>query len=172
MTLLSRFASTAFVMSALTLVMGPARLSATSIPPVTYVFTGVCSDCAGDGVGVLTLQNYTLGTAFSTSNFVSFYYFSNLISYSIPSSSDVTVFTGSLPTTLPASSVVDIQDTSDPTNVLITIADGAWCSGTNCAGDRGATSSFALAPEPATLILFPSAVLGIGLLRRRRARRA
>ena len=43
----------------------------------TYRFVGQCSDCTGTGVGMLTVQNYTLGTELTSCNFVSFTYTSN-----------------------------------------------------------------------------------------------
>jgi hypothetical protein len=55
-------------------------------PPLTYIdFVGTCSDCAGSGVGVLTLQNFQLGSALSASNFLDFKYTSNLVSFDITS---------------------------------------------------------------------------------------
>ncbi len=43
----------------------------------TFIFTGTCSGCAGTSVGVLTLTNYTPGTALTTANFVSFVFSSS-----------------------------------------------------------------------------------------------
>jgi len=52
----------------------------------TYEFTGACSDCTGVGIGYLTLQNYTPGTALSYTDFVSFTYQSSLSVFSISAS--------------------------------------------------------------------------------------
>jgi len=51
-----------------------------------YDFSGSCSDCQNTGSGVLTLQDYTPGTALSASNFVSFTYSSNLLTFNITQS--------------------------------------------------------------------------------------
>lgn len=51
-----------------------------------YDFSGSCSDCQDTGNGVLTLQDYTPGTALSASNFVSFIYASNLLTFTITQS--------------------------------------------------------------------------------------
>jgi hypothetical protein len=65
--------------------LSPLGAAAQTASDTTYVFTGTCTDCTGVGVGYLTLQNYTPGTALSYSNFVSFTYQSNLSSISIGS---------------------------------------------------------------------------------------
>ncbi len=51
-----------------------------------YDFSGSCADCQNTGNGVLTLQDYTPGTALSASNFVSFTYSSNLLTFNITQS--------------------------------------------------------------------------------------
>jgi hypothetical protein len=65
--------------------LNPMDAAAQTATDTTYMFTGSCSDCTGTGVGYLTLQNYTPGTALSYSDFVSFTYTSNLSSFSITS---------------------------------------------------------------------------------------
>jgi hypothetical protein len=72
----------------------------------TYTFTGDCTDCTGQGMGTLVLQNYTLGDELETSNFVSFTYSSNLLSFT---SDDGSLF-GVLPVNLPAPANVDIEE--------------------------------------------------------------
>ena len=61
-----------------------AVVSVFSVPPAahaitaateTFTFTGTCTiDCTGDAYGVLSLQNYTVGTSLTDANFVSFQY--------------------------------------------------------------------------------------------------
>jgi hypothetical protein len=61
-----------------------AATPAAAAGPLTYIdFVGTCSDCAGSGVGVLTLQDFVLGSALTASNFVDFTYHSNLVSFDI-----------------------------------------------------------------------------------------
>ena len=68
-------------------------------PQATYQFVGQCTDCSGTGVGVLTVQNYTLGTALSSCNFVSFTYTSNLTSFTVTTSGSY-YLSGMLPVSL------------------------------------------------------------------------
>jgi hypothetical protein len=74
----------------------------------TYEFTGACSDCTGVGIGYLTLQNYTPGTALSYTDFVSFTYQSSLSVFSISASgmsydvstAEIPIFDSSTPSVL------------------------------------------------------------------------
>jgi PEP-CTERM motif len=51
---------------------------------LTYIdFVGTCGDCAGYGLGVLTLVNYAGGTA-TMANFVDFKYASSILNFDIP----------------------------------------------------------------------------------------
>jgi hypothetical protein len=145
------------------------------IPIITteYTFTGVCGprDCTGDGIGVLTLENYSLGLSILPSNFVSFSYASNLINFSIDSA-DLQSITGSLPMVLPAEANIRIEETG-LSEVLLSETSGTWCAGKLCLADRGIASSWRVGgiPEPSTwaMMLLGFAGLGyVGISRRRK----
>jgi hypothetical protein len=140
-----------------------------------FAFTGTCRDCTGTGVGTLELQNYTQGTAISSSNFVDFSYTSNLLTFDINSSSAGLFVSGTIPTVLPSG------------NVLFTIEDNAtilqsstgnlgWCAGNSCSDDYGpsytwsATTAPSGTPEPATALLVAPFVAGLWFYRRRSPR--
>jgi hypothetical protein len=88
-----------FVLAALLAVFGPEQGRADTIVDGTsaFNFDGACSDCTGVGIGVLTVQNYTEGSGFSNSNFVSFTYNSNLIIDLSITVDTLNSFTGSIP---------------------------------------------------------------------------
>jgi hypothetical protein len=163
----------AVLLSAFVLVMGPLQIQASPIP-VTYTFLGACADCADTGIGLLTLQNYNTGDTLTLYNFGSFSYSSNLISFFIPSSADIAYIAGTLSSPMPSADFVYLQGT-DSSKLFASSIDGHWCAGTNCALDNGVSSAWETstqAPEPANLFSVAGAILGIGLLRLRRARRA
>jgi hypothetical protein len=132
-----------------------------------FTFTGACAvdDCTGDGIGVLTLENYSLGSPIHTSNFVSFSYKSNLTSLSL-SASDVSEVSGSLPAILPATATVEILVAE--VVPFFSSVDGRWC--TDCANDQGQTSIWSAgaaageAPEPATWAMMLLGFAGLGFV--------
>ena len=154
MTPFLRASRSVLIMSAFALVLGPLHLRADSIP-VAFQFTGICVDCpeTGIGTGILTLQNYTLGTSIDTlQNFVSFTYSSDVLLFSVPSTDQVTI-TGMLPDSLPGPAYVNIQDTT--TSMTFFSTTGFWCTGVNCNSDTGTVSTWDFVqpvPEPATVI--------------------
>jgi hypothetical protein len=172
MTPLPRFVSRLLVLSAFALALAPLQMSAITIP-VQYTFTGVCQDCSGTGVGVLTLQDYTPGATITTKsdNFVSFTYLSNLTSFSVTGAQLVYIF-GALPLA-PGPGELFLQDSSfDVFNSTVT---GSWCVGgigSPCGNDQGATSvwdsALAPVPEPATILPMAVVLIGLGLLLKRR----
>jgi hypothetical protein len=134
-----------------------------------FTFTGVCAvdDCTGDGIGVLTLENYSLGGPIHTSNFVSFSYKSNLTSLSLDAN-DVSEVSGSLPAILPAAATVEfLVGEGVP---FFSSADGSWC--TDCSVDQGQTSVWSAgagaaageAPEPATWAMMLLGFAGLGFV--------
>jgi len=154
------------------LALAPIQLGA-SIIPVTYQFTGVCSDCSGTGIGSLTLSGYTLGDTLMASNFVSFSYHSNLFDIAISSSSELQSIGGALVGPLPAANFVNIQGTA-PNTTFLSTGNGFWCGGSSqtCGNDFGFTNSWASAvPEPATFLPLAGALILLGRARRRRRAR-
>lgn len=158
---------------------------------LTYIdFAGKCDDCSGYGLGVLTLTNYTLGTALTATNFVDFTYNSNLVPNLDLLAFNLQSITGALsdlPGTADVSISVGQAGTSDIWT-LATEADGVWdleitsfLQGDGSefpAGDQGTanldhgvsyTYSVAGVPEPEawTLMIAGFGVAG-GALRRRR----
>lgn len=143
----------------------PAKASVASTT-TAYSFVGTCVDCTGTGVGTLTLRNYFGGNLGNT-NFVSFTYASNLVSANIPSSDPINL-SGTL-STLPGTNGVFMTDGAFE---LITSTSGYWCIGNNCALDYGFASvwsqSSAAVPEPASMAILGSALIGFATTRRRR----
>ena len=155
-------------------VAGPAN-ALIAITLSEFTFTGACAvdDCTGDGIGVLTLENYSLGSPIDTSNFVSFSYKSNLTSFSLDAG-DVSEVSGSLPAILPATATVEfLVGEGVP---FFSSVDGRWCA--DCADDQGQTSIWSAgvaageAPEPATWAMMLLGFAGLGFAGYRRTRRA
>jgi hypothetical protein len=167
------------VVAAFLIIFGQMPMRAGTITS-TYSFTGDCLDCTGQGHGTLVLQNYTLGDQFDITNFVSFTYFSDLISFTLngtgPDPGEVSDFFGSLPAVLP--SFADVGMNSQSLQIFSsTSAGGSWCAGfdgcnldfgTNGIWDQGAGPS--PAPEPTSMALMVSGFAGLALLGLRRAK--
>jgi hypothetical protein len=157
----------------------PLRASETIVNPFsTFMFTGDCLDCTGQGHGTLVVQNYTLGNPFDITNFVSFSYISNLTSFMLtgtgPGAGQVSDFSGSLPAMLP--SFADVNMNSQSLQIFNSSSGGSWCAGfngcnldfgTNGIWDNQATSSV---PEPTSLALTVAGFVGLVLRGLRRAK--
>ncbi len=155
--------------------------NAITITDSTYTFSGTCTaDCTGTGTGTLVLANYTLGNSFTNSNFVSFSYSSNFLSYSI-SEPELDNFSGSLIGPLPASENVFITSVSNATfgGNFTTIrfdsgSSGVWCTGGfgACSSDSGTNGVWSAVtsgvPEPATYLSVLLAGAALLALRRKR----
>ena len=126
-------------------------------PQATYQFVGQCTDCSGTGVGVLTVQNYTLGDTLTGCNFVSFTYTSNLTSFTItaPGSYDLS---GMLPVSLPAAAMVNVRDS---TNEFSSSANGTWNVDES---DYGTGGTWSLPSTSTAPTLSPAALCALGLL--------
>ncbi len=137
----------------------------------TYNFTGTCQDCAGTGTATLTvLGNYTLGTALSSSNVVSFTYNgTNLTApFTITPGSPNFFVSGSI-ANYPGQNNVNIQSN---TFGFFSTTNGSWGVGLSDQGTAsiwGAAAPPTPAPSTGILLLLGFATLaGFSLWRNRR----
>jgi hypothetical protein len=126
-------------------------------------------------MGTLVLQNYTPGDELETSNFVSFTYSSNLLSFT---SDDGSLF-GVLPVNLPAPANVDIEElvvVPGCTNCAqlgfqsSTLDNDQWQVFTEDIGTNGIWSAAApntAVPEPSSLVMLAGGLAGLGAWRLR-----
>ena len=130
-------------------------------PQATYRFVGQCSDCTGTGVGMLTVQNYTLGTELTSCNFVSFTYTSNLTSVTM-TQSDSPNLSGMLPVSLPATANVSIRDFATEMRFDSDVS-GTWSVGEFHPDDTGTSSLWGYPPSTVPA-LNTAAMCALGLL--------
>ena len=150
--------SALLVLFALAAVQSSAGVCLTGGPQATYQFVGQCTDCSGTGVGQLTVQSYTLGTALSSCNFVSFTYSSNLRSFTITPAT-LSNLSGTLPSTLPAAATVSIIGSG--INALSTNVNGSWGVGI---ADYGSSHTWSLLPVTTAVPTLSTGVLGALIL--------
>lgn len=127
----------------------------------TFQFTGACSDCTGNGIGILTLQNYTQGRLLQPGNFVSFTYTSNLTNFTITPSSTSFSVNGSLPASLPATASVQIAGNGI---LFFSLTNGSWCAGPSCGLDTGTSSTWGPPSAPPTISASPAPALSDWML--------
>ena len=130
-------------------------------PQATYRFVGQCSDCTGTGIGMLTVQNYTLGSSLTSCNFVSFTYTSNLTGFTM-TQSDFPNLSGMLPVSLPATATVTIRDGVVQMQFASDVS-GTWSVGVFHPLDTGTSSMWGY-PAPAVPTLSIAAFCALGLL--------
>lgn len=154
-----------------------ALVSPRAVGSVVYNWTGTCTDeCTGTATAVLTLANgYVPGEAFTTSDFTSFSYNSNTITYEFQAGQNGAFANGTPPiATGPAE--VDVTDNSYEFQDTI---DG-WEMGVSATGfDMGDNGNWTLvqttqsAPEPSVEWMTVPGLVGLAvaqvLARRRRS---
>src|SRR5689334_10140805 len=113
----------------------------------TFNFTGNCTDCTGKGTATLVLQNYTPGTTFNSTNFVSLSYSSNLLNLTLTSSDNPNV-TGLIPANLPAAASVNIFANPCCSKQFFSSTNGTWCSGLSCGDDTGTGGAWSFPSNP------------------------
>jgi PEP-CTERM motif len=156
------------LLSAVGFAAGPAQAALTQ-----FTFTGFCTDaCTGEGIAVLTLQDYTLGTPLTASDFVSFSYESKQNSFSVDST-ELQKISGALPAVLPSSASVSIVvGAKDEIFMSSTGGNGGWFAGPKGSVDAGLFSSWSAGavPEPSTWAMLLIGFGGVGYAGYRRAR--
>jgi hypothetical protein len=170
------------VFLALGLGSGPASAIIVIPPPVitVYDFTGICTDCIGQGKAELSLSDYTLGDPITQANFVSFHYDgTNLLSPFTINNADVLYISGSINGPLPSAQNFVVDSGNYNTGnfmVFESSSGGSWCVGLSCDSDFGSTSSYSLAgpvgpigvPEPMPVLLLAGGLLAALVARRKR----
>jgi hypothetical protein len=140
-----------------------------------FSFTGTCTtDCTRTVTATLVLQNYTIGSAFDSTNFVSFTYHSNLFDISVPSNNPFSSANGTFGS-LPGFDFVSVFfQVGGQLARFESGTDGSWCVGPGCFSDQGTNGVWAVAPVPlpAALPLFATGLGALGLLGWRRKRKA
>jgi hypothetical protein len=131
-------------------VMGPvflaALLTGTAFRNEIFNFTGDCDDCTGTGAGVLTLDDsYVVGNEFTTTEFISFFYTSNLTDWEFDSGDIYLYVDGTLPVGLGRANV----DIGDNELEFVSYTDGSWAIGDLDEGINGTWSAASTSvPEP------------------------
>jgi hypothetical protein len=104
--------------------LGFGAAGAAQAATTVYDFSGVCRDCASVGTGTLTLANAPTGPI-ATTDFVSFVYKSNLVSFTL-NSSDIVAMLGSYDPSRPDATVIDIVQLGGTGWEFERNADGSW----------------------------------------------
>jgi len=133
----------------------------------TFYFYGKCKDCKGTAEAQLTLGDYTLGESIDSTDFVSFTYDgTNLLAGFTITSSESPYVTGKINGPLPAAEHFYV---SHGDSNFLSLSDGSWYVDF---ADTGSSSVWSASPtgvpEPATLTLIGTSLIGMRFMRRRR----
>jgi PEP-CTERM motif-containing protein len=131
-----------------------------SIPLNVFNYTGTCTDCTFSNGTLELFAPYTLGTPITTSNFVNFFYTSNLVTFGINQGDPGFFVSGSLPSLLPGPATILIEDNQWE---FSSSSDGSWFVNDFLLGqDNGPSNTWSSAsastPEPGTILM-----LAVGL---------
>jgi hypothetical protein len=167
---------TAFIIAAVftSIFLQPKTANAVTI--TDFSFTGTCSvDCTGTATATLVLQNYTIGSVFDGTKFVSFTYHSDFLGTISVDGSNFVGGSGTFVSLPGAASVVLTWQNGGPFAFAFTSdTSGSWCIGTGCLSDAGTNGVWSLnpVPLPAALPLFATGLGALSLLGWRRKRKA
>jgi MYXO-CTERM domain-containing protein len=148
--------------------------SSATVNTIIYNFSGTCQDCSGTATATLTVVgNYTLGTALSSSNVVSFTYNgTNIIGPFTMTPSSPNFFVSGSITNYPGTNNVNIQTTQSNSSNFFSSTNGSWAVGN--LSDFGSVSiwgtSVPTTPAPSAGILLALGLVtlaGFNLWRRR-----
>ncbi len=101
-------------------------------------FSGTCADCAGTGIGTLTLQNLPSGPL-TKDDFISFIYKSNLVSFQI-NSTDIVAVLGSINPNNLGKAYIDIVQLGGTGWEFDRNADGTWSVSNQITFGQGTSS--------------------------------
>ncbi len=163
------------VVTAMVALENKASAIAVTADSYTADFFGQCTvDCQGQGHGTLSLHDYILGSALSTSNFTSFTYSSSLLSFTILNGDTGLGLLGSI-----GGSGTNIVSIANSGHSFASDLSGAWCAGNGptCTTvvnlDAGVEGSWQVAnngrvPEPGSLALAAAGLAGLVVVARRK----
>ena len=111
-----------------------------------FNFSGQCSDCIGNGVGVLTLSD-TANGMLNTPDFVDFIYRSSLLSFEITSADPVTL-TGVIDPADASRTFISIIQTGGAGWGFMLNRDGSWLVSSDITGGQGGPAGGGAVVQP------------------------
>jgi hypothetical protein len=173
---LSNILRPASIAAGLALLVMTAASGSLQAAPITYTFTGSCSDCTGTATATLQLQNtYTPGNTVTLADLISFTWDgTDLVSaFTVLSTDTINSFDGTLP--VAPGGIGDLIILTDHyyfASGSFSSAADAWEAGNYdvVSSNFGDAANFATAetPEPASFLLIGGGLIGLATLRRRK----